>query len=63
MFSRGDYPTGINTFLKAPYIEDVRKVGEYDVAVVGVPHDSGTTYRPGTLWSGYPAHFRSLYSL
>lgn len=49
-FSRGELPhyAGINTFLKAPYVEDVRKVGEYDVAVVGVPHDSGTTYRPGT---------------
>ena len=49
-FSRGELPhyAGINTFLKAPYIEDVRKVGEYDIAIVGVPHDSGTTYRPGT---------------
>jgi len=43
-FSRGELPhyAGINTFLKAPYVEDVRKVGEYDVAVVGVPHDFGT---------------------
>lgn len=49
-FSRGELPhyAGINTFLKAPYIEDVHKVGNYDVAIVGVPHDSGTTYRPGT---------------
>ena len=49
-FSRGELPhyAGINTFLKAPYLEDVRNVGNYDVAVVGVPHDSGTTYRPGT---------------
>jgi len=49
-FSRGELPhyAGINTFLKSPYLEDVRKVGEYDVAIVGVPHDSGTTYRPGT---------------
>ncbi len=49
-FSRGELPhyAGINTFLKAPYLEDVRKVGDYDVAIVGVPHDSGTTYRPGT---------------
>jgi agmatinase len=49
-FSRGELPhyAGINTFLKAPYLEDVRRVGEYDVAIVGVPHDSGTTYRPGT---------------
>ena len=49
-FSRGELPhyAGINTFLKAPYLEDVKRVGEYDVAVLGVPHDSGTTYRPGT---------------
>lgn len=49
-FSRGELPhyAGINTFMKAPYIEDVNRVGEFDVAVVGVPHDSGTTYRPGT---------------
>jgi agmatinase len=44
-FSRGELPhyAGINTFMKAPYLEDVRRVGEYDVAIVGVPHDSGTT--------------------
>ncbi|MEM8718542.1 MAG: agmatinase family protein [Cyanobacteria bacterium P01_G01_bin.39] len=49
-FSRGELPryAGINTFLKAPYLEDVRNVGQYDVAVVGVPHDSGATYRSGT---------------
>jgi agmatinase len=49
-FSRGELPhyAGINTFMKAPYIEDVNRVGEFHVAVVGVPHDSGTTYRPGT---------------
>ncbi len=49
-FSRGELPhfAGINTFLKAPYVEDVHKCGEYDVAVLGAPHDGGTTYRPGT---------------
>ena len=49
-FSRGELPhyAGINTFLKAPYVEDVHKCGEYDVAVLGAPLDSGTTYRPGT---------------
>ena len=49
-FSRGELPhyAGINTFMKAPYIEDVNRVGEFDVAIVGIPHDSGTTYRPGT---------------
>jgi len=49
-FSRGELPhyAGINTFMKAPYIEDVNRVGEFDVAIVGIPHDCGTTYRPGT---------------
>lgn len=49
-FSRGELPhyAGINTFLKQPYVEDVSRCGEYDVAVFGAPHDSGTTYRPGT---------------
>ena len=50
LFSRGHQPAfaGINTFLKAPYCEDVRKVGDYEAAFVGVPFDTGTTYRPGT---------------
>jgi len=39
---------GINTFLKAPYVENVRDVAKYDAAVLGIPFDSGTTYRPGT---------------
>jgi agmatinase len=49
-FSRGELPhfAGINTFLKAPYVENVNDVARYDAAVVGVPFDSGTTYRPGT---------------
>jgi len=50
LFSRGHQPAfaGINTFMKAPYCEDVRKVGAYEAAFVGVPFDTGTTYRPGT---------------
>ena len=49
-FSRGELPhyAGINTFMKAPYLEDVNRVSDFDVAVVGIPHDCGTTYRPGT---------------
>lgn len=49
-FSRGELPhfAGINTFLKAPYLENVRDVGRYDAAIMGVPFDGGTTYRPGT---------------
>ena len=46
-FQRGSMPhwSGINTFLRAPYLEDVKKVGEYDVAFVGVPFDIGCTFR------------------
>lgn len=49
-FARGELPhyAGINTFLKAPYIEDSTLVGNYDAAIIGVPFDGGTTYRPGT---------------
>jgi arginase family enzyme len=39
---------GINTFLKAPYVENVRDVGKYDAAILGVPFDGGATFRPGT---------------
>lgn len=49
-FSRGELPhfAGINTFMKAPFIEDVSKVGGFDATVVGVPFDGGCTYRAGT---------------
>jgi agmatinase len=48
-FVRGGQPAfaGINTFLKAPYCEDISAVGDYEVAVVGAPFDMGTTYRSG----------------
>jgi agmatinase len=48
-FSRGISPAGgMKTFLKAPYLEDVRNVGEYDVAIVGVPLDTGRSHGSGT---------------
>jgi agmatinase len=48
-FVRGQQPAfaGINTFRKAPYLEDVHAVGKHEVAVVGAPFDIGTTYRTG----------------
>ena len=48
-FVRGRQPAfaGINTFMKAPYLEDVRQLGAGQVAVLGVPLDIGTTYRTG----------------
>src|SRR6476646_9541666 len=45
LFSRGHQPAfaGINTFMKAPYFEDVRKVKTFDADFVGVPFDTGNT--------------------
>src|SRR6202035_3784341 len=49
-FARCELPhyAGINTFLKAPYVENVRDSGKYDAAILGAPFDGGTTFRPGT---------------
>lgn len=48
-FTRESRPAyaGLPTFLRTPFLEDVRRVGEYDVAFMGVPFDIGTTYRAG----------------
>lgn len=49
-FSRGELPqvAGINTFTKTPYVEDVRKGGEYGVAILGVPFDRPISKRHST---------------
>ena len=44
---------GHTTFARLPRLEDVDR---YDVAVVGVPFDSGVTYRPGARFG--PAYIR-----
>jgi agmatinase len=44
---------GLSTFARLPRREDVT---DYDVAIVGVPFDSGVTYRPGARFG--PAHIR-----
>jgi len=48
-FARGQQPAfaGINTFRKAPYLEDVHEIGKHEVAILGAPFDMGTTYRAG----------------
>jgi len=62
-FSRGELPhfAGRNTFVKAPYMEDVRKCGQYDVAILGAPFDGGTTYRSGTRFG--PQGIRKISAL
>lgn len=44
---------GLTTFARLPRREDVAR---YDVAVIGIPFDSGVTYRPGARFG--PAHIR-----
>jgi len=62
-FARGENPhfAGINTFLKAPYVEDVTQVKHYDATVLGAPFDSGATYRPGTRFG--PQGLRKISAL
>ncbi len=45
---------GLSTFARLPRLEDVG--GRADIAVVGVPFDSGVSYRPGARFG--PAHIR-----
>ncbi len=45
--------SGIATFARLPRIEDVQRA---DIAVVGIPFDSGVSYRPGTRFG--PSHVR-----
>ena len=47
---------------RRPYVEDVRRCGEYDVAVLGAPFDGGTTYRSGhpLRAAGHPQDLRAL---
>lgn len=44
---------GLTTFARLPRREDVE---HFDVAIVGVPFDSGVTYRPGARFG--PSHIR-----
>lgn len=51
--SEGPRYAGIATFARLPRIDQVERV---DIAVVGVPFDSGTSFRPGARFG--PAHIR-----
>jgi len=45
---------GLSTFARLPRIEDV---GDTDIAVVGIPFDSGVSFRPGARFG--PEHVRA----
>jgi agmatinase len=48
--------TGIRTFARCPHVPD--ELGDVDVAVVGIPFDTGTTMRPGARFG--PAAIRDV---
>ncbi|HEX3722628.1 MAG TPA: agmatinase family protein [Nitrolancea sp.] len=62
LFNRGSgMPLGGGTFMGVEFLEDMRALGGQDVAFVGVPLDTGTTYRAGTRFG--PLGMRSISSL
>jgi agmatinase len=63
LFARGNSPrfAGMDTFLRVPYLDDLRDLHGYDVAFVGEPLDTGTTYRPGARFG--PAALRRISAL
>src|SRR5258705_13431049 len=44
---------GLSTFMRLPHISDPARL---DVALIGVPFDGGTSYRPGARFG--PRHIR-----
>lgn len=49
------------TFLGSRFLEDMRELGGQDVAIIGVPLDTGTTFRAGTRFG--PQAMRMMSSL
>jgi len=62
LFSRGGARfSGTGVYMNARSLEDMRELGGQDVAVVGVPLDTGTTFRSGTRWG--PQAMRAVSAL
>ncbi len=62
LFNRGRRSYGnFSRFLGAPFLEDMRQLGGQDVAFMGVPLDTGTTFRSGTRFG--PEAMRRISSL
>ena len=49
------------TYMGSPFLEDMRELGDQDVAIVGVPLDCGTTFRAGTRFG--PQAMRAISGL
>jgi len=50
--------SAIKTFFRLPHVE---VASDYEVGIVGVPYDGGTSYRPGTRFG--PSHIRQASSM
>ena len=62
LFNRGRRNYGnFSRFMGVPFQQDMRELGGQDVAFLGVPLDTGTTYRPGTRFG--PDAMRRISSL
>lgn len=62
LFNRGRRSYGnFSRFMGAPLLQDMRRLGGQDVAFMGVPLDTGTTFRSGTRFG--PEAMRRISSL
>ncbi len=62
LFNRGRRGYGnFSRFLGVPFLQDMRELGGQDVAFMGVPLDTGTTFRAGTRFG--PEAMRRISSL
>lgn len=62
LFNRGQWRySNSGTYMASPFLEDMRHLGDQDVAILGVPLDTGTTFRSGTRWG--PQAMRAISSL
>lgn len=57
------YPrfSGIKTFFRLPILSSDADFEQADIAILGIPFDGGTSYRPGARFA--PEHVRSMSSL
>lgn len=53
--------SGIKTFIRLPYVEDVKNVKDVDFAVVGIPYDTCASFRTGTRFG--PSAIRDISAL
>lgn len=53
--------SGVRTFFRLPLLQDEKELEQADVAILGVPFDGGTSFRPGARFA--PEAIRSMSTL